>query len=347
VTAPKADLLRGSERAILDGCTLLVADLDGVVYLGADPVEHAASAFAAVREREIAVRFVTNNASKPPAAVAAALRELGVDATPEEIVTSAVVAATVLAERLPAGAPVLAVGGDGVREALAAAGLRPVATAAEQPVAVLQGFAPEVGWAMLAEAMVAIRAGASWMATNLDRTLPSPRGPLPGNGSLVAALATATGCRPESVGKPAPTLYTAALAGRPPGDALAVGDRLDTDIAGARTAGLPSLLVLTGVTDAMELLAAAHEVRPDYIGADLRALFRPHPAARVDGGEGVCGTARIRATGRGLELVAADGGADGLDPLRALCALAWSRGRVADEAGRAPYHRVLSQLGLD
>jgi HAD superfamily hydrolase (TIGR01450 family) len=331
----------------VDGRELLASDLDGVVILDAEPIPHAVDAFAELRSRDLVLRFITNNASRPPEAVAETLRAIGVVADPDEVVTSAVGAAQVLAYRLPAGAPVLVVGGDGVRAALAAAGLQPVTSAADQPVAVLQGFAPEVDWPMLAEAAVAIRAGATWMATNLDRTLPSPRGPLPGNGSLVAALATATGQQPESVGKPEPTLYAAALADTDPAQALAVGDRLDTDIAGALIAGVDSLLVLTGVSGPRDLLCAAPTARPQFIGRDLRALFTPHPEAGFDDGAGRCGSARARSGSGRIELVDPTSGADRLDGLRALCALAWSAHGPDPTDTPGPYDDAIESLGLN
>jgi ribonucleotide monophosphatase NagD (HAD superfamily) len=224
--------------------------------------------------------------------------------------TSAIAAAVHLASRHPAGSPVLVVGGAGVREALSSAGLEPVDSAEDRPVAVLQGFAPEVGWPMLAEAAVAIRAGAEWVASNADATLPSPRGPLPGNGSLVEAVATATGRRPQVIGKPQPALFTAALVVSGGTRPLVVGDRLDTDIAGAVAASLPSLLVLTGVSSAADLLAAPADQRPTYIGRDLGVLV--------------------------------DSGSDDLDGLRTLCADAWA-GRLKP----AQYEDAINALDLN
>jgi glycerol-1-phosphatase len=152
----------------------------------------------------------------------------------------------------------------------------------DKPVAVVQGFGPEVGWQLLAEAALAVRAGATWFATNTDRTLPSPRGPLPGNGSLVAVLRTALDREPDVVvGKPQPALFTTAAAMSHAERPLAVGDRLDTDIEGAVGAGMDSLLVLTGVSGPAELLSAPASRRPTYVAADLSGLFRPETAARI------------------------------------------------------------------
>jgi len=346
--------LIASDGSLRSRHDLLLVDLDGVVYLGAEPIPGAADALGEARAAGLRVIFVTNNASRPPGAVAEQLTGLGVSAHAGEVMTSAVAAAGILAGELDAGAAVLAVGGPGVADALTAAGLRPVSSAEDRPAAVLQGFGPEVGWRALAEASVALRAGARWVATNDDKTLPSPRGPLPGNGSLVAALRTATGLHPQVIGKPAPALFGAALragAGKRP---LVIGDRLDTDIAGARAAGLPSLLVLSGVSTAADLLASDPASRPNYLGRDLRALGIDHPGVRVDGGVATCGRARAhRTTGRPA-VDEADGppataGPDRLDGLRALCALAWSEAggdRLPDDR-ISEYDEALHQLGFD
>ncbi|MEU2612375.1 HAD-IA family hydrolase, partial [Micromonospora sp. NPDC007271] len=229
--------------------------------------------------------------------------------------------AELLRDRLPAGAPVLVVGAEALRAELRAAGLRPVSSADENPAAVAQGYGPEVGWVDLAEASLAVRAGAAWYATNTDRTLPSPRGPLPGNGSLVAVLRTALGREPDVVvGKPEPALFATAARRAGAGRTLVVGDRLDTDIEGARRAGLDSLLVLTGVSDVPELLAAPEQRRPTYVSVDLAGLFDPAAVVRVPGVSHAGGWSVIVTDG-GLVL---DGAGRPLDALAALCAAAWS-----------------------
>jgi HAD superfamily hydrolase (TIGR01450 family) len=293
----------------------VIFDLDGVVYLGTEPVPGAVAAVNKLRELGTPVVFATNNAARRPDEVAGLLGGLGVRAAPDEVLTSPQAAAALLADRLAPDSAVLVVGTDALAAEVAAAGLRPVREAADQPAAVVQGYGPRVGWPELAEACVAVRGGALWVATNGDRTLPSPRGPLPGNGSLVAALATALDRGPdEVVGKPAPMLFQQAArrvgAGRP----LVVGDRLDTDIEGAVRAGMASLLVLTGVTTPADLLRAPEQQRPTYVAADLGALFT------VDGGaEGW----RVTREGTVLEL-AGDGTPIGA--LQALCAAAWADG---------------------
>jgi HAD superfamily hydrolase (TIGR01450 family) len=274
-------------------------DLDGVVYVGPHAVPHAAESLDAALERfGMRSAFVTNNASRPPAVVAEHLVALGVHAGAADVVTSAQAGARVLAESLSAGARVLAVGGPGVAEALRERGFVPVASADDDPAAVMQGYGPDVGWRALAEASLAIDRGVLWVATNLDRTIPSPRGRVIGNGSLVMALQHATGAVPVVAGKPEPPLMRESVERTHAERPLVVGDRLDTDIEGATRSGLPSLLVLTGVTDWHDLLGAPPAHRPTYLDLDLRALLRPAPAVHVDveGAElvGRCGAAGLR-----------------------------------------------------
>jgi len=332
--------LAGSDQPLARRYDGFVVDLDGVVQLDDQPVAHAAQVLAELAAEGRSPIFLTNNASRPPAEVASRLAAIGVHAEERQILTSAMVAARVLADRLPAGADVLVVGGAGLIDAVAAVGLHPVSSATQSVMAVVQGWAPDVGWQLLAEGSVALRAGAQWIATNADRTLPSPRGPLPGNGSLVAALRTATGLEPEVVGKPEQAVFDTAAArtqGRAP---LMVGDRMDTDIAGARAAGLPTLLVLTGVAGPRDLLAAPPEQRPTYVGADLRALLQAHRTPDVAGRAAACGEVAIDADGN----VTTHGEFDAeraIDGLRAAAALAWA-GVLAEDR----YDDVVHRLGL-
>lgn len=341
-----AVVLAGSDEALFVGNQRILFDLDGVLILGEEPIASAPEVVEGIRAAGVEIRFVTNNASRPPVEVAQLLARAGFVAQTAEVVTSAMAAASLLATRHPTGAPVLVVGGEGVRAALSDSGLRPVDSADDHPVAVMQGFSADVGWRMLAEAAIAIRRSADWVATNLDRTLPSPRGPLPGNGSLVALLETATGRRPESVGKPAPALYDAALGEVSRDVAIAVGDRLDTDIAGARAAGLRSVLVLTGVSSARDLVAAPAGSRPDFIGRDLDSLRQRHAEASFGGDRARCGAVTAEVDAGEARLVGdVESGPDGLDGLRALCALAWSipRGQLTGES----YDRALQSLDLN
>jgi HAD superfamily hydrolase (TIGR01450 family) len=272
------------------------------------------------------VEYVTNNASRRPDEVARLLRDHGLEVRADQVVTSGQTAAGLLAAELPAGAPVLVIGSPALAEEVRAVGLTPVRDAEALPMAVVQGYGPATGWSDLAEACVAIRAGARWVASNLDPMMPSPRGPLPGNGSLVAAVRTALGGREPDVvvGKPAPALFQAAarrVGARAP---LVLGDGLATDIAGAHAAGMASLLVLTGVTTGEDLRRASPDRRPTYLSYDLSGLSRqdgvirvPEPAKEVnDGGWSA------RRDADGTELA----GAGEFDAaVRVLAATAWLR----------------------
>lgn len=260
--------------ALVDPYDLVILDLDGVVVLGDRPIAGAAEAIDRLRAAGKQLRFATNNASRTAAEVAGMLRRIRVQADPGEVLTSAGAAASMLADRFGAGESILVVGAPALRTEVEAAGLRPVSNADSAPVAVVQGYGTNVGWPDLAEGCVAVRAGALWVATNTDRTLPTPRGALPGNGALVAALATALDREPDVVvGKPQPGLFLAAAKDAGAASTLVVGDRLDTDIAGAHRAGMDSLLVLTGVSTAGEAAAAPPERAPTYVATDLSGLF--------------------------------------------------------------------------
>ncbi|RIV33226.1 HAD-IIA family hydrolase [Micromonospora radicis] len=330
---------------LVDGYALVVFDLDGVIYLIDRPIPGAVEAVARLHDEGREVAYATNNASRRAADVADLLTGMGVAARPEEVLTSAGAGAQLLGERLPAGAPVLVVGAEALRAEIRAVGLTPVSRAEDSPVAVIQGYGPQVGWADLAEAAVAVRAGAAWIATNTDRTLPSGRGPLPGNGALVAALVTALGREPdEVVGKPAPELFATAARRAGEGRTLVVGDRLDTDIEGANRAGLDSLLVLTGVSDVPELLAAPAPRRPTYVAWNLAGLFDPAEVVRVPAAAGDLGGWHVVTGGEGWEL---SGAGRPLDALAALCAVAWwHRPAGAPRAGSPEAAKALDTLGL-
>jgi HAD superfamily hydrolase (TIGR01450 family) len=267
---------------LADRYDLIIFDLDGVIYLIDKPIPGALETVERLRAEETPIVYVTNNASRRAADVAALLSGMGVPAESDEVLTSAGAAAAMLAARLPAGAPVLVVGADALRAEVRDAGLAPVDAFEDKPAAVVQGYGPDVGWRILAEAALSVRAGALWMATNTDRTLPSSRGPLPGNGSLIAVLRTALDREPDVVvGKPQPALFTAAAEQAKAQRPLVVGDRLDTDIEGAVSADMDSLLVLSGISDRAELLTAPAQRRPTFVAADLTALFEPAEASDV------------------------------------------------------------------
>jgi HAD superfamily hydrolase (TIGR01450 family) len=301
-------------------------DLDGVVYLGGTPIPGAAAGLAAASGRGMKLAYVTNNASRTPHAIAAQLVAMGIPATAADIVTSAQAAAHVLADRLPAGSPVLVAGGAGLHQAVRERGLRPVTSAAVGPLAVVQGYSPHIDYGLLAEAALAINAGAWYVLSNADPTLPTPRGPQPGNGSLAQVLIHATGVRPVVAGKPEPPLHAESVervgAKRP----LVVGDRLDTDIEGAFRGGADSLLVLTGVTRPADLLLAPAEHRPSYVAADLAGLNASHPEVTAADGGFRCGGWVATSGASGEAWLAVTGAGEWIDGLRALCGAAWSAG---------------------
>lgn len=253
---------------------VLLFDLDGVIYIGPDAVPGAVEAVERVRMDGIRCVYVTNNAARTPVQVAEHLRALGVPAEDDDVITSSQAGATLVAERVPAGSEVLAIGGPGVRIALEERGFTAVDRLTGRTAAVMQGYGPELGWADLAEASVAVRAGLPWIATNLDLTFPTPRGPAPGNGSLVMAVANAAGRGPDAVaGKPEPALLEEAIRRTGARAPLMIGDRLDTDIAAGARLGIPTLLVLTGICDLATGLAAQGEERATWVGSDLSVLW--------------------------------------------------------------------------
>jgi glycerol-1-phosphatase len=335
---PVPSTLRGSDRPLTDLYDVALLDLDGVVYIGRDAVPGAPEALQSAREHGMRLAFVTNNAARPPGVVAEHLTEIGVPAEPAEVVTSAQAAARYLADRLEGGAHVLVVGASGLHEALRERGLVPVNEASERVQAVVQGYSPDLNWDMLAEGAVAINRGVLWVATNGDPTVPSSRGPLPGNGSLVAALRYATKATPVVTGKPDPTMHRESVLRSKAERPIVVGDRLDTDIEGANAVGCPSLLVLSGVTSAADLLLADAALRPTYLAADVSGLLSSHPEPVAVDGAVRCGAwVATRPRSGKIALSRVDGtdrvgGTDGLDPLRALCAAAWGDPANADEA---------------
>jgi glycerol-1-phosphatase len=321
---------RGSAEPLDTAYDVALLDLDGTVYLAGAAIPGAPEALRKAAAAGMRLAYVTNNPSRTPSAIAELLVGFGVSATPRDVVTSAQAAARMLAERLPAGAPVLVVGGTGLRMALRERGLRPVSTAAERPQAVVQGYSPGITYSLLEEGSLAVGAGALFVATNADPTLPTRRGTQPGNGSYIQVIATATGVRPMVAGKPEPPLQKESVVRTGAKHPLVVGDRLDTDIEGANRVGLDSLLVLTGVTSPAEAILAPPALRPTYLAEDLAGLLEPHPEVTSQDGTYQCGGWSARRDGNDLELA---GTGDRIDGLRALCAAAWAADRLPAGAG--------------
>jgi glycerol 3-phosphatase-2 len=263
-------------------------DLDGVVYVGPDPVPDAPANLRKAAQEGMRIGYITNNASRPPLVVAEHLASFGLDVIAADVVTSAQAAAKLIAAEFPEGSPVLVVGGEGLYVALEEYGLTPVRSSDANPVAVVQGFHPDVNWVMLADGAHAINAGARWYATNLDLTIPTAGGKAPGNGTLVQAVRAAVEVDPVVAGKPEPPLLETSIERLKAERPLMIGDRLDSDIAGAYAVGIASLWVATGVNDAHHLAVAPKNQRPTYIAADLGALAEAQPGVEVAGSKHSC-----------------------------------------------------------
>jgi glycerol 3-phosphatase-2 len=248
----------------------LLFDLDGVLYRGDEPVPGASETIGALREAGARIAFLTNNSSRTPEQVCAKLNAMGVAAAASEIVTSAIATADLLASR--GGGTAFVMGGDGVVGALTDAGLDVLDGEPEAADLVVVGIDDDLTYASLRTACVLVRRGARLVATNADPTFPATDGELwPGAGALVAAITTATGVEAEVVGKPHAPLFQTALRRAGGATPLVIGDRLDTDIAGAAALGWDSLLVLSGVATEDEL--AHSPFRPTYVASDISALL--------------------------------------------------------------------------
>jgi len=289
----------------------VVLDLDGVVYLGEEVVAAAPAALDQVRGLGVKVAFVTNNSYRPPERVVEKLNRLGVKAADGEVLTSAQATVRLLGgpDGLE-GVGVLVVGGPGLRTALAAAGARLVEGPSWREAEVVAvGFDPDLTYARVRDATLAIRAGARFVGSNPDTTLPAPDGLWPGAGATLALLRAATGVQPEVAGKPERALLDTAAAAIGPGPYLMVGDRADTDLDGAHRLGWSTALVLSGVTRPSDLpdLTTA----PDHLLADVGGLLDPPaPAVRPAAGAEEAPAARllgVAAGGGRRPLVAVDG----------------------------------------
>jgi glycerol-1-phosphatase len=258
-------------------------DLDGVLYRGREAIPHAAEALTGLREMGRAIGFVTNNSARSPRAVVERLRRVGITASPDEVETSALTTARILAARGVTTAFI--VGEAGLREALEEAGITVVDGEPHAVEAVVVGFDRTADYAKLRIASVLVETGAALLATNADASFPAADGHAwPGAGALLATVTTTTGADPEVIGKPFPPILEAALARVGGTRPLLIGDRLDTDIEGASTVGWDSLLVLTGISTREEARAWPHP--PTYVGEDLRVLTDPDPDRGADPARG-------------------------------------------------------------
>lgn len=328
---PRTDRGRPPGRTPLDDVDVLLADLDGVVYRGADAVPHAVESLNRACAR-IRVGYLTNNASRTDASVAAHLTDLGLSVAPNDVVTSPQAAVRLLVDLVEPGSRVLVVGGDGLTAEVERAGFSVVRSADDAPAAVIQGFAPHVAWTDLAEAAYALRVpegtdGIPWVATNTDWTIPQARGTAPGNGTLVSAVHTAVGRLPVVAGKPERAIFDAAATRFGAVSPLVIGDRLDTDILGANRAGMASALVLTGIDGPKQVLAADADSRPNFLLRDLRDLFEPYPQPTITEKRGAklvaVDAAVVKVDGQAVTLARRG---DPIDVLRAAAAAIWGAG---------------------
>jgi 4-nitrophenyl phosphatase len=248
----------------------VVFDMDGVLYRGKAPLPGVADLLALLDARGVAYACATNNATMTPEEFSEKLASMGITMPPERIVTSPVATRRYLELREPHGTRIYCVGMNGLRTALFDDGY--FIEDDTSPAYVVVGMDFSVTYPQLRRACLHIRAGATFIGTNPDTTFPAEDGIVPGCGALLALLRVGSEVEPYVIGKPGPALFEASISilGADPARTLTVGDRLDTDIAGAIAAGLASAIVLTGVTTA-ELLERS-EVQPDLVFADLPAL---------------------------------------------------------------------------
>lgn len=303
---------------LMDHYDAALFDLDGVVYLGPVAVPGAVEGLAALREHGTRIGFVTNNAARSPEQVVAHLTELGIEAIGTDVVVSSQAAARLVADRVPAGSPVLVVGTAALADQVRAVGLR-VAGEQEKPSAVIQGYHPELPWELINRACYAIQDGALWFGTNTDSTRPTDLGLVPGAGAQIAAVRFAVGIDPLVAGKPFSPLLEETVARLGAARPIFVGDRIDTDIDGAANVGMDSLFVFSGAHGKRDVVAAAN--RPTHLGLDLRALTQPAAATIVGNGGATSGDSRVRQDGAGWTIEAPRDPEGQLSALRALTAL--------------------------
>lgn len=249
----------------------ILFDMDGVLYRGHQVLPGVGELLAHCAARGIRYACITNNASMSPQQYEEKLAAMGIAMPARLVITSALATGRYLRAHYPRGTRVLIVGMRGLREALLDDGH--FVEDADAPELVVQGADFEITYAKLKRATLAIRAGARYIATNPDKTFPSEEGLIPGAGAVMAALVAATDAEPLVIGKPAPTMFhvAAEILGADPARTLVVGDRLDTDIAGAINAGMPSAMVLTGVSTREEL--AGSPIQPTMVVEGLPELL--------------------------------------------------------------------------
>lgn len=332
--------LCASERPLNELHDAMLLDLDGVVYVGRHSVRAAPEAISEARAAGARVAFVTNNAGRTPGRIADHLNELGVEAVPQDVVTSAEAAARLIAERYPEGSEVLVIGDTGLRQAVHRSGMRPVTVDSESVVAVAQGYSRSMARDLLDQGVLAVARGAFYVASNTDATTPSEWGIAPANGAFVQVIRHATGVEPVVAGKPMRPLHQEGMLRTGAHDPLIVGDRLDTDIEGAVTHGAAGMLVLSGVATPADALAAPAHQRPRYLARDVSGMNEIHPAVEREGMTARCQGWTVTVDDSGVEL---SGSGEPLDGLRTLCTAVWEN--PGTDPGGASVREALARLG--
>ncbi len=308
--------------SLISAYDTLLADLDGVIYEGAQAIDGAVEAIHKVQAEGIRVGYVTNNSSRRPETISEQLAGFGIECAPDDVISSGQTGVELLATMIEPASRVLVVGGEGLRKRVLDGGFELVDSSDDKPVAVIQGFAPDVAWKHLAEAAYSIQNGAKWVATNQDWTLPQERGLAPGNGTLVSAVHTAVGILPIVAGKPEPAIFKTATSHFASKRALFVGDRIDTDIVGANRAGLESALVLTGVSTRKELLGIKQDGRPTFVLSSLLELHKPYEAPKKTKRGYSCGGVTVELLAGNVRVI--EGNPRSLAALKAACAVIWN-----------------------
>lgn len=298
----------------------LLLDLDGTVWKGGEAIDGAVETINDAASQGITSVFITNNASRAPQDVATKLGAIGIQTDAGHVLTSAQAAVSLARQYVSDTGKAYVVGAPSFKDLAQAAGFTVVDSADENPDVVLHGHYPETGWAQLTEAALSIQRGARYIASNLDTTLPMERGLAVGNGSLVAAVTTATGVRPASAGKPEPEMFFQAQRNVSSSKPLAVGDRLNTDIEGAVAAKIAVTHVMTGVSGPMSLVEAPKEQRPTYLAVDMRDLYKD-PAYLKPGAQGGF-TARV--DGDNILLEHGTDAGTPMEALRTVLQVAWA-----------------------
>ncbi len=329
--------LTTSSEVLAKAYDTALLDLDGVVYLGDQSIPGVISALNEARDKHgMTLTCVTNNAARSSESVAEKLQGMGLAVTAVDVVTSAQAGAAELAKLLPRGSRVFVLGSKDLAREVELVGLVATQDPDVKSDAVIQGFWPDMPWRMLDYAAGILHTGVTWVATNMDLTIPTKHGTSPGNGSMVQTLVNAVGREPTLVaGKPERPLMQQSIDRTGAKKPLVVGDRLDTDIWGANNVGIDSLLVFSGVTSILELIEAPIHLRPSYIAWDATDILKAQIAAKVDGAVVTCG-------GWTLDNGDLMGQGDSLDAVRTACVAHWT-GTISVE--RAV--EVLEAIGLN